>query len=217
MKLNIETDDGTAVVDADGDQPYKDAQFALGRLLDEAGEIDPADLERVYVVLQSDASADDSDGVVPVREQSQPVSAETSDDSDSSSTPDTEADDAVAAGPSGGPPSTADRGGQGATEYLSEVDREVGTITSASTHHVVLSLLDAADGRLRAQTIQERFPQAADGTISGVLSMLYKRKLANRERLSDVAGVKYEYWVAPHGRTTLTDMGTITPEAWASQ
>jgi hypothetical protein len=242
MKLNIETNDGTAVVDAHGDQPYKDAQFALGRLLDEAGEIDPVDLERVYVVLQSDTSADDSNGVVPVREQSQsaqtPSAAggrtrdNTSDDSDSNSTPDTEADDAVAAGdggveteqvtmsqtgPSGGPPSTAERGGQGTTAFLSESDREVGTIMSGSTHHVVLSLLDGADGRLQAKEVKERFPQAADTTTSGVLSMLYKRKLANRERLTDVDGVKYEYWVGPHGQTALTDMGTITPEEWASQ
>jgi hypothetical protein len=256
MELNIETDDGTAVVDADGDQPYKDAQFALGRLLDEAGEIDPVDLERVYVVLQSDTSADDA--VVPVREQLLPASAssqrsgnaddapvtderpsagdrssaQTSDNSDTASTSDTETEDAVVAGdggvadesvnpaltgPDSGPPSTADRGGARTQEFLSETDRELGTIMSGSTHHVVLSLLDGADGRLQAKEVKERFPEAADSTTSGVLSMLYKRRLANRERLSNESGVKHEYWVAPHGQTALDDMGTITPEEWASQ
>lgn len=221
MKLEIETDDTTAVIDAQGDAPYEDAQFALDRLLGD--DIDADELERVFVVLQT--ALDDPDDDDPADGAAAGEQTVTKTSANSAAT-EASADGGTVAQQPGSGDGESDATGvldgkqiqySDTKEYdfLDEDDRSFGTCSANTVQHVILSILSATDGRLTSPEVSRRFETTTYETVVSALSRLCKKKLVERESVENATGRKYAYWLASHGEQVLRERGRTTPDEWA--
>jgi hypothetical protein len=219
MKLEIETTDGQAVIDAEGDEPYDDAKFALDRLLGD--EVDVEELERVFVVLQTNTV--DADEQQPVGAVEKTSAGAGSDDTEKPVAGD---GGAVARDPGADSVTTGPQDQSEVTDYtekehygwLEENDREFGTTSSGTVQHVILSIVSAADETLNVAQLNERFPGPRKESISAACSQMYKKRLLNREEgTPDTGGKRYEYSLSPHGGQVLKERGRMAPSEWSDK
>lgn len=119
---------------------------------------------------------------------------------------------------------TPDRGPRPPTadyHFINEEDREEGPLTSGTSQHLIVSLLDESAEAMTTAEIQDELERVNDGTISGSLTKLYERKLIDREARNEYPpqGGRpiAEHSLTEYGREQLEEIGHITQDEWINQ
>ncbi|ELY49862.1 hypothetical protein [Natronorubrum bangense] len=88
-------------------------------------------------------------------------------------------------------------------------DRELKQIRSGTNHHKVLSAVKQLedDGAVSGNEVYEKSNDIKEGSAFASLSKLYKRRLVDRERVSDASGSHYVYEITNYGEAELDRIG----------
>jgi len=99
-------------------------------------------------------------------------------------------------------------------EEEKEAKREKGDIKANTSHHRVLAKLgELANGNMvPGRKVKEEVEGVSESSVYPALTQLWERKLAERERVDDVANPFYKYTLTDYGRNKLEDLGKPTED-----
>jgi len=94
-------------------------------------------------------------------------------------------------------------------EAEKEAKREKGNIKAGTSHHHVLAMIaKLSNGNMvPAREIKDSITEVSESSIYPALTKLWERRLADRERVEDVANPYYKYELTDWGRQKLEDLG----------
>lgn len=98
-------------------------------------------------------------------------------------------------------------------EAEKEAKREKGDIKANTSHHRVLYTLgNLGNGNMvPGRKVKEAVEGVSESSVYPALTQLWERKLAERERVEDVANPFYKYTLSQYGRHKLEDLGKPEP------
>lgn len=98
-------------------------------------------------------------------------------------------------------------------EEEKEAKREKGDIKANTSHHRVLATLgELGNGNMvPGRKVKEEVEGVSESSVYPALTQLWERKLAERERVDDVANPYYKYTLTQYGLNKLEDLGKPEP------
>ncbi|MFC7081066.1 helix-turn-helix transcriptional regulator [Halorussus caseinilyticus] len=87
-------------------------------------------------------------------------------------------------------------------------ERKKGDIRANTSHHRVLEVLRdiTKDDPVSAKEVKKRIKDISESSIYPALTQLWERKLAERERVEDVANPYYKYEISDYGEKKLKEL-----------